>query len=321
MTTKIEHYYIADSDDDWIDHDDMFDSISEKCSSVAPTRDSNTNPLPSRSRVSVGKCSNTAPKKEKEKDNEKKHWILTIDAKNWNCSNCSNIDEWVKQYCTTSIYQIEKGKETGFVHIQWTFSLKSKKRFSWIKNHCHNKAHIEAVRNIDAAFDYCAKSDTRIAGPFKYPAPIDDEATKDPLEGKELYEWQRKITEIIQSEPDDRKIYWIFDPEGRKGKSSFFKHLLLNQHIYGKMDMYQNAKKADIACAFKGARTQLFAFSRTIEQYISYDAIESVKDGMIFSSKYESGAKISNINHVICIANFQPNYETMTRDRWEVIEL
>ena len=54
---------------------------------------------------------------------------------------------------------------------------------------------------------------------------------------------------------------------------------------------------------------------------VSYNGLEAVKDGIFFSSKYESGMCMFNSPHVIVFSNEEPEYENLTKDRWNVIDL
>lgn len=65
----------------------------------------------------------------------------------------------------------------------------------------------------------------------------------------------------------------------------------------------------------------IFHFTRTQEQYISYEALESVKDGIFFSGKYESKQCIFNSPHVIVFANFPPDKNNLSLDRWKITEI
>ena len=60
---------------------------------------------------------------------------------------------------------------------------------------------------------------------------------------------------------------------------------------------------------------------RTAAGYVSYSAIEEIKDGMIYSGKYEGGFANIEHPHVIILANFEPEREKLSSDRWNVIEL
>jgi hypothetical protein len=47
-------------------------------------------------------------------------------------------------------------------------------------------------------------------------------------------------------------------------------------------------------------------------------ALEPVKNGLFFSSKYGSEMAVFNPPHVICFANFKPKEVAMSADRWKV---
>ena len=51
---------------------------------------------------------------------------------------------------------------------------------------------------------------------------------------------------------------------------------------------------------------------------ISYDAIESIKNGLICNTKFETGYKAFGEVHIIVFANMEPDYEKLSEDRWEV---
>lgn len=65
----------------------------------------------------------------------------------------------------------------------------------------------------------------------------------------------------------------------------------------------------------------LFHYVRSQEIFISYEAIESVKDGIFFSAKYESGMCLFNSPHVLVFANFMPDITKLSKDRWQVFEI
>ena len=55
--------------------------------------------------------------------------------------------------------------------------------------------------------------------------------------------------------------------------------------------------------------------------YVSYEAIEKIKDGLFFSGKYEGGMVRYNRPHFIVFANEPPETERMSSDRWVIEEL
>jgi hypothetical protein len=57
---------------------------------------------------------------------------------------------------------------------------------------------------------------------------------------------------------------------------------------------------------------------RSMQDYINYGAIEQIKNGLIFSGKYEGAQLVFNCPHVICFANVAPEIEKMSADRWGI---
>lgn len=144
----------------------------------------------------------------------------------------------------------------------------------------------------------------------------------DPLEGKELFPFQKEILEITNNTPDDRSIYWFWETNGNKGKTSIAKHLCMHKNA-----LYLSGKSADIKYAIAEYLENneldivILDFVRSLEEYISYEAIESIKNGIFFSGKYEGKMCIFNPPHVICLANFEPHIEALSKDRWIIKNL
>lgn len=271
---------------------------------------------PSGSRVAPIGVGNTRPQSsrgvDKKRDSAKKTWMITLSGSS---GSNGSITSWVELHCTSAVWQLERG-EGGFVHYQLTFTLKTKQRLSWLKNHFSRTAHCEVVNNHDAAFDYSSKTDSRIAGPFYYPEPV--RAVRDPLEGKTLRVWQKQVLDICGGEANGRTINWYWDGLGNKGKTWLAKHLAL---MHGAC-VLGNGKKNDIAHAVNSAaKIVVFVLPRDVEGRIAYGAIEQICDGMIFSGKYQSGIKIFDPPHVFVFANFMPERHQMSLDRWNIVEI
>lgn len=256
-------------------------------SKVAPPEDGNT------------KSSSGGANK---RESGKIHWFLTL---KWNHGIhyplFNNMSSWLAIHCTRAIYQLERGDTTGYDHLQLQLSLKKKQRFEWFKHHLSPIVHCEITRNIDAAYDYCSKAETRIWGPRIYPEPLET-AMVDEMEGLTFKPWQTFIKTILDHKPHPRFIYWFYDPGFGAGKTTFTKHLYVRYPVA----FFQAAKKTDIACAWKKEPICVFNFTMSREDKISYDAMESLKDGAVFSSKYESGAKMHSRPTLIVFANWPP---------------
>lgn len=130
-----------------------------------------------------------------------------------------------------------------------------------------------------------------------------------------LNEWQLLMDAKLSEEPNDREIMFIVDAVGNKGKTWYAKHYCR------KVDtafLLEPSKKADMAYALPSNVTHLFVnLTRSqaeTSEYL-YSFLESVKDGVIFSSKYHSEMKHISNCHVIVMMNTNPMEHLLSTDR------
>ena len=129
---------------------------------------------------------------------------------------------------------------------------------------------------MTAAVDYCSKDETRTGKLWtKGIARPPKDYLIDP------YPWQKQIITEIYQEPDNRTINWIYETQGNTGKTTLARHLA----IHGKC-IYVTGKASDIKYAITQMIEQgqdipcvIWDISRTQEQYVSYTAIEEIKNG------------------------------------------
>ena len=62
----------------------------------------------------------------------------------------------------------------------------------------------------------------------------------------------------------------------------------------------------------------VFDLPRNNGNKISYSALESIKNGLIVNTKYETGSKLFNSPHIIVFSNMQPDVTAMSGDRWVI---
>lgn len=141
------------------------------------------------------------------------------------------------------------------------------------------------------------------------------EAYFEKLEKIVPYPWQQWVIDECGKEADDRHIIWISDIQGAGGKSTLVK-LLARKYGTDDVLVITGGKTADTAEAWNGQNIIIFHYTRTLEAVVNYNAIEQLKDGFIFSSKYKSKTKMYAPPHVVCFANFEPNFGALTGDRW-----
>lgn len=234
-------------------------------------------------------------------------WSITIN--NYENSDLDRITQ-LEKAGNVVIWQKEKGAN-GTPHIQGAIRFKNSTSFNVVKTH-FPKAHIEVCRNWAALKKYCQKVETR-----------DEEPIDDPLADKELYDWQKEILEMIKEKADDRTIHWYYDPIGCKGKTTLAKHICMRGDA-----IYVTGKAADIKhgvvdwiTSRKKLGTVFIDLTRSVENFVSYQGIEEIKNGIFFSTKYESKMVIFNCPHVIVFANFAPDESKLSMDRWRIIKI
>lgn len=218
----------------------------------------------------------------------------------------------LKPFCKEFYYQLEEG-EGGYKHYQGCLSLNNKERLNTVKNIIgFNEVHLEKAFNWNALKNYCKKSDTRINGPWSHLTVWINTIS-------DLNWWQKEVWDMIgNTSPDDRKIYWFWDEVGNIGKTAFTKKCAIELGA----TVLNNGSFSDIAYSMPDdPKLVIFNLPRSLECRVNYSAIECIKDGMIFSAKYESKTKYFNAPHVLVFANFEPDITSMSLDRWEIINL
>ncbi len=216
------------------------------------------------------------------------------------------------------VFQMEKGENTGMIHFQGVCRYENP-RDNWpnIKG-----CHWGRCRNWKFQKGYCSKRNTRISGPWtNIKNLIVRKSLIDPMEGLELRKFQLEIMEILEcgKNPDNRKIHWFWELEGNSGKSSLAKHIIMTRNAV----LLGGSSKDAFCCLSKYNETKdidivIFDIPRCSFNRISYKTIESVKNGMVFSPKYESNFIVFNPPHVVVLCNFPPDRTMLSADRWDV---
>ena len=120
--------------------------------------------------------------------------------------------------------------------------------------------------------------------------------------------------------PDKREIIFIVDRAGDQGKSWFARYFC---------DRHDDAmiivpgKKADMAYVVReDCKTFFLDCPRSKQgEYIQYDFLEELKNGYLFSPKYESKVKSFNAPHVVVFMNESPDMEKLSADRYSITTL
>lgn len=215
------------------------------------------------------------------------------------------------------VFQAETG-ENGTPHIQGVVSLK--KRARWSEFDLPKGIHWEPCFDLEASLRYCQKLETRNPDFSPYVVGTTREGWKQAILATPLRAWQRSIEVLFMSEPDDRKIYWYCDVNGNNGKTFIAKYMKLK---YGDaVTISTCTKSADICTSANETSTMyILNFPRSVADFAPYNAIEQLKDGVICDAKLkkETRCLIVPPAHVIIFANFEPNTEMLSADRWVIV--
>lgn len=234
-----------------------------------------------------------------------KYWAFTLN--NWSKEELETLETILSE--DEYIIGKEVG-DSGTPHLQGYVSFKKKVRpMEKIKN---PRIHWEKCKgNREQNINYCSKDKDFVTN-IKLKKPL-----KVLLE-TQLYPWQRSIIDIISSEPDDRTIHWFWEANGCTGKTTFAKYL---SHKFGAIPL--EGKKNDILYCAAMFESDLYIWDleRCMEEYVSYGALEKIKNGYFMCSKYESKPIIRNSPHVIVFANFAPDIKNLSKDRWNIVSI
>lgn len=200
---------------------------------------------------------------------------------------------------------------TGREHSQGFITTENKIRpVEYFKT---KKVHWEKMKgSIEQNVEYC-KKDGSYTSNIKFKKTIIN-----PMDGLELKDWQIDITQILDGPVDTRKIYVFVDPVGGAGKSTFCKGLVMTRDAISVCGKSADVKYAisEMIASDKDVDIVLWDLPRSIGNMVNYQAIEEVKNGMFFSTKYESGMTIFNQPHIIIFTNSEPDVTKLSNDRW-----
>lgn len=252
--------------------------------------------------------------------------------------------EHLEGVCDRFIYQLERGATNNRLHLQGYLHVSVKLRPPQLSRQLSGdlpEGYVafckrSSTNGVTALKRYCLKDDTRVLGPWTDPvAAVElqkaadekaleyDPAEEDPDLVAHPYAWQQAIIELLDGPVNSRSVVWIVDPAGCGGKSSFVKSQTEPQRRlsfgirYGK-----TSDLLSMVCRAGKKRCYLFDLTRARQgdlcQQDLYAALEQVKDGYVFNTKYEGGVMKMARPHVVVFSNHEPAREFLSLDRWDV---
>jgi len=131
--------------------------------------------------------------------------------------------------------------------------------------------------------------------------------------------YQQGLADILDQPPNPRKIIFVVDPVGNSGKSWFANNYFRSHPEF--TQILSIGKRDDLAFAIDERNHVFFIdLPRSTSEYLQYSILEQLKDGRVFSTKYESRVKwLVNDAHVIVLMNEYPDMTKLSQDRYELI--
>lgn len=263
-----------------------------------------------------------------------KHWVFTLN--NPTLSHLSHLTRSLEDHAKRYVFQLEFAPSTGTPHFQGYVEWKGRQYFNTVKRWVGGETpHVELCASPKRSIAYCQKQVDK-------PERIDDvsaalwdrgprwmagiaRAIVSRVTADNLRDWQRRLVSGLRFPADDRKISWWWDSTGGVGKTALARYLVLSDQYNA---IYVGGKSADIKYAVAQLDDYLrddliiiYGVTRSYEHFVSYEALEALKDGIFFSSKYESGQLVMNPPIVLVFANFPPDRFKLSEDRWDVHEI
>lgn len=282
-----------------------------------------------------------------------RHWCFTLN--NYTDDDIERLNA-LDQEVDYLIYGKEVGA-SGTPHLQGfvTFRTRIRRRSAIEKI---GQAHFSIARNIDQAIEYCKKEGDFVEvgnrprgqgsrsdlDDFKAAVVggehdmvvlrskfsevvarfpkfcvdfLQDNLPKKIVELHPLKDWQSQLYNDLQRQADDRKIIFIIDFMGNTGKS-WFSHYYCHHHSNAQVML--PGKKADMAYMLNPLIRVLFIDAPRSKQgdYLQYDFLEDVKNGFVFSTKYECRVKQLQKVHVVVMMNEEPDRTKLSEDRFDI---
>lgn len=153
---------------------------------------------------------------------------------------------------------------------------------------------------------------------------------EDPLlrhEATVLRGWQLFLHEELMGPVNTRKIIWYYDPDGNCGKS-FFADFMDERYPKKCIILEQMGGQRDCATILlnewkvnKLFDTIIVDLPRDAEHHSIYAPLEGMKNGRMTAVKYEGRTFRFPVCHVVIMANFEPDRNRMSADRWDIRRL
>ena len=217
--------------------------------------------------------------------------------------------------------QPEIGEDDGTPHIQGWVEFGTKIRP--LSLGLPVQIHWEKMKGtVEDNIKYCSKETTKdgeyITNKRKR---ISMECTDDDIiQYDDLYQWGKDLVNMTKDclpDKKERSIYWYWSEAGQMKKTETARYLVHHHDAV----VVQGGRKHVLAVTYKHpAPIYILTVPRTDEGYVSYSSIELIKDALYMSAFGTEATGMVNRKKpwVIVMANFEPQKEALSEDRWVI---
>ncbi len=253
------------------------------------------------------------------KNSRGRNWVFTLN--NYTPQNIIDINSWIQSDCKDGGFAQEVAPTTGTPHLQGFFMFKNQKYFNIIKKKFPKMWFEKMYGNKSQNLKYCSKAG-KLTRKMNWKEKLHESLLKE-YDNVTWKDWQQLVLDHLDTVANQRDILWIWERKGNIGKSFLAKYIVLKYEC-----IIADGKKANIFNQVKTCldnekepKIILLDIPRHNLDFVNYGVLEQLKDGLIYSGKYEGGICVFHYPHLIVFANEPPSKDCMSTDMIKSIEL
>lgn len=256
-------------------------------------------------------------------DDRRRRWAFTLN--NWTEEEYDTLTQYFLKRKALYIIGKEIGEECGTPHLQGYFEVKNAVAFKMLKNKWPRVSWRMANGDREQNRIYCSKDGDFVTN-IEKELTLNEMLLEDEYSDVKWHDWQQEILDIINGPVDKRKVYWYWSREGDIGKSFLARYISLKydsiiasgktNDIFNQTLTWRNNHPRDLQLP-----PVILDIPKSEYGRCNYASIEALKNGFLYSGKYEGGKVHGKSPHLIVFANREPKIDELSEDRWVIRDL